>query len=49
MRRAGGVKGSVHINCKTCAEYKKERDYAGLEVSENFLEVSCEDVEGRTK
>jgi len=27
----------------------RKKDYAGLEVSENFLEVSCEDVEGRTK
>ena len=25
MKRAGGVKGSVYINCKTCAEYKEER------------------------
>lgn len=47
MKREGGVKGLVYINCKTRAEYKK--DYAGLEVPENFLEVSCEDVEGRTK
>ena len=30
MRRAGGVKGSVHINCKICAEYKKEKITLGL-------------------
>lgn len=25
MKREGGVKGLVYINCKTRAEYKKER------------------------